>query len=39
LLFSPIVITSLSPRSTALNQTLAFFSSTTEPIRTAVGAM
>jgi hypothetical protein len=37
--FSPIVITSLSPRTTQLNQMLALFSSTTEPITIALSAI
>jgi hypothetical protein len=36
---SPIVIGSLSPRSTLPHQTLAFFSSLTIPMTTAVGAI
>ncbi len=37
--FSPTVINSLSPRSTAPHQTDAFFSSLTLPITAAVGAI
>ena len=37
--FSPTVIQSLSPRSTAPNHTLAFFFSRTRPMSTALGAI